>query len=103
MLKIVSRFMRLNSVSKVKSSELLCLYLSLHNYPPWTAFFILQSDIIDDHFPLSHYNFIVENEKKNNGVNYHVLRTRCYPYVKFHCSKRPYQVGDRLLFSIKKC
>ena len=48
--------------------------------------YVPHCDVEDDLWGKSHFNFEVEK-----GINYHVLRTRAFPFIKFHCSKRPWE------------
>ena len=84
---------------KPKSSIVLETYLKQRNYPTWTAFYVAQSDIQNDLWGQSHFNFSIiqehhSDEKVNSKElisrkNYHVLRTGAFPFVKFHCTLRP--------------
>lgn len=71
------------NAARVKSSSVLTAYIRLRNYPEWTAFYMKRRGVINDQFGLSHFNFTID------GINYRVLRTGCYPFIKYHCSKAP--------------
>ncbi|CEF67669.1 Hypothetical protein SRAE_2000233000 [Strongyloides ratti] len=70
-------------LSRPKGSEILTSYIRQRNYPSWTSYFIPYIYIQDDHFARKHFNFSVD------GHNYHVLRVGAFPYIKYHCTKRP--------------
>jgi len=58
-------------------------YLRQQNYPTWTSFFIRYRNIQDDQIGEKHFNFQVDQH------NYHILRVGCFPFIKYHCTKRP--------------
>ena len=62
-------------------SEVVKNYIKLKNYPYWTSFFVKYSSVINDQFSFSCFNFQVDQE------NYQILRTGCYPFIKYHCTK----------------
>ncbi|CAG9863573.1 unnamed protein product [Phyllotreta striolata] len=91
-------FYNYRNVGKPRASEVLTNYIKQCNEPPWTSYFVKYSSIVDDQWGKSHFNWKVGHS------NYHILRTGCFPYVKYHCTKRNYEnlrVDDIFFRSIK--
>ncbi|GAB0097758.1 uncharacterized protein DMENIID0001_134240 [Sergentomyia squamirostris] len=73
-------------ISKPKMSQVLTAYLEQIGEPPWTSFFVKYKDVNNDHHGLSHFNWTLKS-----GSNYHILRTGAFPYMKYHCTRRPHE------------
>lgn len=97
-ISIFNQFFRWKTLPK--ASQIVRSHLQQRNYPPWTSFFISQFDCLNDQFGQTHFEFDVD------GRNYHILRTGCFPFIKYHCTKRTKSndlTFENRLFTILKC
>lgn len=69
---------------KPLSSVVLREFLIQRQLPHWTSYFVRYADIKNDHHGYSHFNFSVEDS--GEVKNYEILRTGCYPFIKYHCT-----------------
>lgn len=95
---ILSRFTRRRCIPRPKVSEVLTAYLQQRDFPHWTSYFVRYSDVVNDQKGCSHFNWKIADK------NYHILRTGCYPYMKYHCTQRPHEdltMEDKLFRVIK--
>lgn len=80
---IYTLFNRFKGNNKLpKASEVLNCYLKQENYPYWTSYFVKAKDVLNDQYNMSYFIHKIDNRNR-----YLVLRTGCFPFIKYHCTK----------------
>ncbi|CAG2121080.1 unnamed protein product [Medioppia subpectinata] len=85
-------YLHIDCKQKPLSSDVLSAYLKTQR-PFWSSYFVRYKSVVNDQFGCSHFNWSVGDD------NYHVLRIGCYPFIKYHCTRRTLQdltLEDRL-------
>ena len=90
---------RQNKQALPASSLVLSCMLRQAGHPPLTAWYVGRGEARDDQWGQSHFNWQVD------GINYHVLRTGAFPFIKYHASRKPAQdlSSEDVFYRALKC